>query len=224
MLSNQCVLYSGSRPPSATWDPAVRDRLPSSTEIDGAIAGPAVLNPGTHARAQRKAVIQPSPECAFHSGIHSRAPRGAAGDPDVAVLCTYTVRYRCARAALYRRRPGAARAAPSAGPCGSLSLERGFPVTAPVSVRTGIFLRSLQPGHLTLVGICTSGPYLPGLGLCVGSGDGLTSVSWSEECTAKTPRMHFMTNCIALGSAPQPCDLNLYLSRSDSGPTHSYLL
>ena len=58
--------------------------------------------------------------------------------------------------------------------CGSLSSERGFPVTAPLSVRQLpfpsrvirtpgrrgiIFLRSLQPGHLTQVGICTSGPY-----------------------------------------------------------------
>ena len=54
---------------------------------------------------------------------------------------------------------------------------RGFPVTAPLSVHHGgIFLRSLQPGHLTLVGIRTSGPHrrrvCAGIGSAIGSGLG----------------------------------------------------
>ncbi len=38
-------------------------------------------------------------------------------------------------------------------------LSRNGSVKRPDAHRGGIFLRSLQPGHLTLVGICTSRPY-----------------------------------------------------------------
>ena len=58
----------------------------------------------------------------------------------------------------------------------------------PEARRGGIFLRSLQPGHLTLVGICTSGPYRGSSARCASSaGAGARARAVGRGDRARTP-------------------------------------